>query len=351
MNVQISQQPTDMAAHSPDSPAVSIVIPTRNRPQYLARLLACVQEQDLQDFECIVVDDGSSEETTAAYDGIWHNLDSRFQLHLREGAREGLGPSKMRNKGIKLARGMYVALCDDDDLWIAKDHLSTAARLMAQHGADLYFANMQYSSNGVVNNPDHYAAVMKALTSHRVDGAADVFEVSQRGMAAVLRHRTLHSNTIVASRKTLLDTGLYWEKTNFAEDRDMGFRLFDSAHKTLFRSTAVAQVDVSPHTSLYRSFAREEKALFGILTTLHSETVVQNPALRRIARAVRAWDTLELARVAAAGGRMGQARAFAFESFLLHPTAAALGTLFESIFRRPARAAAESRVEDELEPR
>ena len=47
----------------------------------------------------------------------------------------GARPAFSRNRGIQLARGKLIALCDDDDVWVKTDHLSTAARAMAASDA------------------------------------------------------------------------------------------------------------------------------------------------------------------------------------------------------------------------
>src|SRR5665647_3647318 len=108
-------------------PSITVVIPTHNRAATLTRLLHCVQQQDQEDFECIVVDDGSTAEILAAYADIWKTLDDRFVLHARPRlAGRTSGPSATRNTGITLARAPIVAFCDDDDLWSRNDHLSVA---------------------------------------------------------------------------------------------------------------------------------------------------------------------------------------------------------------------------------
>ncbi len=320
-------------------PIVTVVIATRDRAAYLGRLLTCIQQQDLAAFDCLVFDDGSTAETTAAYEGIWRKLDERFRLVLRGPNERGPGgPSRIRNRGITEARGPFVAFCDDDDRWVRNDHLSTAVRVLEKHGANLFFAAMQTAAHGKVVDPNLYAPARQALERVPLSGESDVFSVERRNMATLLRHRTLHTDTIVATRELLLDAGLYWEKTNLAEDRDLSFRLVDRASKILFRSTVIGELDVSQHVSLYRTFAEEEKALFGYIATLHSECAVRDPALRRLARAVRAWDLLELTQTAFADGRRAQARKLAQESFLLHPNMGALRILADAMFNRNGKA-------------
>jgi len=91
-------------------PQVSIIIPTYNRQQFLNEALDSVLSQSFQDFELIVVDDGSTDETATMLD----NYRSRI-IYLKQ---ENSGPSAARNAGIKRAGGTYLAFLDADDLWL-----------------------------------------------------------------------------------------------------------------------------------------------------------------------------------------------------------------------------------------
>ena len=87
----------------------SVIIPVYNRTALLGPTLASVLEQECQDFELIVVDDGSSEDVVAAV-APWAD-----RLRLVRQRNQGPGPA--RNRGLELATGRYVAFLDSDDLW------------------------------------------------------------------------------------------------------------------------------------------------------------------------------------------------------------------------------------------
>ena len=92
------------------SPTVSVVIPTYNRDEVLGHSIDSVLAQTYEDFELIVVDDGSTDDTQAvckAYE------DDRL-TYLRQ-ANEGAAVA--RNTGIERARGEFVAFQDSDDVW------------------------------------------------------------------------------------------------------------------------------------------------------------------------------------------------------------------------------------------
>lgn len=98
-------------------PLVSIVIPTYNRATLIERAINSVLAQSLQDFEIIVVDDASQDNTEAVIKSL---TDSRLKYFKHQ---TNLNGSTARNTGIKAARGTYLALLDSDDEWLP-NHLA-----------------------------------------------------------------------------------------------------------------------------------------------------------------------------------------------------------------------------------
>lgn len=94
------------------NPTVSVIIPAYNRAPTLRAALDSVRQQDYQDWELIVVDDGSSDGTAAVADSLG---DSRVRVIRHEVNR---GASAARNTGIRSARGRYIAFLDSDDAWL-----------------------------------------------------------------------------------------------------------------------------------------------------------------------------------------------------------------------------------------
>jgi glycosyltransferase involved in cell wall biosynthesis len=94
------------------NPAVSVVVPVYNRARTLARALSSILAQTFPDFELIVVDDGSTDDSAGVAEGFG---DSRIRV-LRH--PENRGVAAARNTGIGAARGNYVAFLDSDDEWL-----------------------------------------------------------------------------------------------------------------------------------------------------------------------------------------------------------------------------------------
>ncbi|HBC47709.1 MAG TPA: hypothetical protein DEO84_02180 [candidate division Zixibacteria bacterium] len=91
-------------------PLISVIIPTYNSAVYIEEALKSIFEQTYQDFEIIIVDDGSTDNTRQ----ILRKYGERIQYIFQANG----GPSSARNNGIRKARGKYIAFLDADDRWL-----------------------------------------------------------------------------------------------------------------------------------------------------------------------------------------------------------------------------------------
>ena len=94
-----------------EKPLVSVVVPVYNVQQYLEACVKSVQEQSYPNWELILVDDGSTDESGAMCDAL-----AQTDLRLRVLHKENGGQADARNCGIHLAQGKYLYLLDSDDL-------------------------------------------------------------------------------------------------------------------------------------------------------------------------------------------------------------------------------------------
>src|SRR5947209_3123095 len=96
---------------SKSSPQCSVVLPTYNRIHSLPRAVASVLAQDREDFELIIVDDGSTDDTPAWLARLEHRRIRSLRLD------RNAGPSAARNRGLETARAPIVAFLDSDDVY------------------------------------------------------------------------------------------------------------------------------------------------------------------------------------------------------------------------------------------
>ena len=95
------------------APLLSVVMPTHDRPDLLARAAQSVLTQQVGAIELVVVDDASGEETQVVTEQL--AADPRVRVVRNE---RSVGPGLARNQGIGAARGDLLGFCDDDDLWL-----------------------------------------------------------------------------------------------------------------------------------------------------------------------------------------------------------------------------------------
>ena len=115
-------------------PVISVVIPTYNRADKVCRAVKSVLNQSFADFEVLVMDDGSTDNTCEVVKGF---DDPRIKY---EWDKNFGGPAAPRNRGLRLAQGKYVAFLDSDDWWMPKKLEESLAVL--EQGFDLIYHDL-----------------------------------------------------------------------------------------------------------------------------------------------------------------------------------------------------------------
>jgi teichuronic acid biosynthesis glycosyltransferase TuaG len=136
-------------------PLVSIITPFYNAARWLPETLAAVRAQTLTDWEQVLVDDGSTDESAAMVEAAICE-DSRFRL-LRKPIK--CGPSAARSLAVAAARGRYIAFLDADDLWLP-EKLARSVEWMTEHGYGFIYHDYRHISHdgsrvgGLVKGPE-----------------------------------------------------------------------------------------------------------------------------------------------------------------------------------------------------
>jgi glycosyltransferase involved in cell wall biosynthesis len=120
------------------TPRVSVIVPTFNRARDIGRCLESLAQQTFRDFEVLVCDDGSKDNTRE----IVERFKDRLELQYRWEENFG-GPARPRNIGLSLARGEYVAFLDSDDWWMPRKLEQSVRYLDA--GADLVYHDLYFA--------------------------------------------------------------------------------------------------------------------------------------------------------------------------------------------------------------
>jgi glycosyltransferase involved in cell wall biosynthesis len=181
--------------------AVSVIIPTFNRAGRVIRAISSVLEQTFIDFEIIVVDDGSTDETEKTV--------ARFNDRIKYIAQPAnLGVSAARNTGIKNSSAPFIAFLDSDDHWLP-EKLETQMRFF-ETSADALACQTEeiWIRNGRRVNP----------RKKHLKPSGDIFEPSLK--------MCLVSPSAVMLRRSLLEkVGLFDENLPVCEDYDLWLRI------------------------------------------------------------------------------------------------------------------------------
>ena len=131
---------------------ISIVVPIYNVEKYLHRCVDSLLNQTYGNYEIILVDDGSTDDSLEICDE-YRLKDKRVQvIHQDNG-----GLSRARNSGIKIAKGEYIAFVDSDD-WVSEYYLETLINTARNTGADIVECEIMRTS-GVENSISGHSAV------------------------------------------------------------------------------------------------------------------------------------------------------------------------------------------------
>jgi glycosyltransferase involved in cell wall biosynthesis len=187
------------------APLISVVIPAYRASQFIAATLDSVLAQTFQDFEIIVVNDGSPD--SEDLERVLEPYRSRI-LYLRQ---ENQGVSSARNAGIQAARGEYVALVDADDLWKPEHLAAQLALFEADPTLDLVYADARIFGDV----PEAGKTSMEFRPSQG--------EVTLERL--VNQECTVNLCTCVIRREILFRAGLFDTSVHRAEDVDLWMRI------------------------------------------------------------------------------------------------------------------------------
>ncbi|MBR0866087.1 glycosyltransferase involved in cell wall biosynthesis [Bradyrhizobium diazoefficiens] len=185
------------------SPRVSVILPTYNRADLVRYAIASVLDQTYRDFELIVVDDGSTDDTPAV-------LGSFDDPRLRCFSQPNKGRSSARNFALHHARGDYIAFQDSDDLYLPTK-LAKQVQFLDEHPD---YAAVYTSASCIGDNGDSLNFVYRASVSGNI--YPDI---------AFFQPVTITLPTVMVRRVVLDETGVFDEAMHRFEDTDLWRRI------------------------------------------------------------------------------------------------------------------------------
>jgi glycosyltransferase involved in cell wall biosynthesis len=197
------------------TPKISIIIPTHNRRELLEETLNSIKSQSFKDWECIVIDDASSDNT-------WEYLqtinDEQFNcLHFDKGQER----SRARNHGLKQARGAAILFLDDDDL-------------LPENTLELHLKNLQA-------HPYAFCSIGSSQLFWP-DGRTEDWLATRSHTCRDITHEILFgwipvSGQCLFRKQNVIDIGGWNENMSYAEDHEFMLRLASTHPAVVMKDT------------------------------------------------------------------------------------------------------------------
>ena len=211
-------------------PFISIIIPTYNSSKYLKETIYSILRQTYSNYEIIIVDDGSTDNT---HETISAFKDNRIK-YLKQNINSG-GPSKPRNIAIAESKGDLIALFDSDDI-MAENKLEEAALLFSQNTADFFFTNFSsIDESGTIvkeNYLKEYVEFRKILA--RIGPNKNWFALNGDVYLELLKANFIGTSSVVFKKSIVDDLGLFDEKLKNGDDIDLWFRIAAAKKRMIF---------------------------------------------------------------------------------------------------------------------
>ncbi len=213
---------------------VSVVIPTFNRANYIVRAVKSVLAQTYKNYEIIVVDDGSTDDTRQLLEPYSHCVRYIYQ--------DNAGPAAARNNGISRAEGEWLAFLDSDDIWLSQKleiQLSHCINL----NADLCFHDLSFSNSAgeyIASWNEYVHKGQLGLPPLKTGIMPDAY---QRMMTT--GHLFL-TTTFLAKRSVIHHIGYFNKDYRTSEDLELYFRLA-ARYRVAYISEALAVYSPGTH--------------------------------------------------------------------------------------------------------
>lgn len=235
-------------------PLFSVVIPLYNKEESIARTLRSVLAQTDSDFEIILVNGGSTDNSVANAKKV---MDSRIMFH----EMKNLGVSATRNFGVEKASGDLIAFLDADDVWETR-HLAVIRRLHS----DFPDAALYATSYRQEYREDHIVTPDFGKIPENWCGIVDDF------FSSSMQHRIAWTSAVAVPKKRFEAVGGFNPEYAIGEDTDLWIRLALSGHVAFCNvPTAIHKLDaenragnkpvVQKKFAAFTEFSEEERWL------------------------------------------------------------------------------------------
>jgi glycosyltransferase involved in cell wall biosynthesis len=229
-------------------PVVTVIIPTYNRSAVVTQAIDSVLSQTYRDYEIVVVDDGSTDDTPETL--------TKYAGSIRYHRQDNRGASAAQNKGVELARGDWISILASDDVWLPRK-LEKQVEAFARFGGDFgaCFTNCTFDGDPTLNLSAFELAGLRTQAEFAPLWDAVGFILSS--------HPIIFVQSLMVSRALVEDLGGFDERLVVSEDTDLLFRM---AFRTrfCFVNEPLVKIDRTPgrKVGLMELFSTNDDRMF-----------------------------------------------------------------------------------------
>jgi glycosyltransferase involved in cell wall biosynthesis len=196
-------------AENLNSSLISVIMPCYNASQFIKESIESVLSQTYENWELIIVDDGSTD-STAEITKMYVDVDNRIQYWYQANGKQG----KARNLGISKSKGAYLAFLDADDLWLP-EKLAIQIEDILEKKVNLVFADSYFFNDDEVRDVSKKMNVKKELFS------------GEKSIQLFLEGNRIPILTVLVKKEKVLEVGGFSEVLNIqnAEDYHLWLKL------------------------------------------------------------------------------------------------------------------------------
>lgn len=221
---------------------VSVIIATYNYARYISEAIYSLQQQTFKDWECIIVDDGSTDNTREVVNEIIKN-ENRVSYH----AIKNSGPSVARNAGVGLSNGNYILFLDADDLLQSDKILSHVTAFTNDANLDVAYGDVRYFNDGDKNHDNYFFSLHKNKKQW-----IPVFSGNGRDLESkVLRENIMVTSSPLFKKEALLKIGLFDTVLKKLEDWELFQRMIFANLKLQYIDAENSWVLMRAHQTSY----------------------------------------------------------------------------------------------------
>ncbi len=281
------------------SPTVSVVICAYNAAPYIAETLDSLFAQSFSDFEVILINDGSTDETATVIKPYLHRIIYHEQPNQ--------GPAAARNAALRLARGQYISILDSDDLWLPQYLEKMVGFLQSHPEFELYYPNAVYFGDSHLNGKR-----FQAIYPSSQPFTLEKFLTKECSVFGLVTFR----------REVLEQVGVYDEELRGVEDFDLWLRMLQHGIRFSFTNEVLVKYR-RHHVSLSSSSIPYYQQVIATLRKFQASNLTtphQRELAERACRKVEAEKNMLLTRQQILAGEYLVAARHLLEVLTVRPT-------------------------------